>query len=262
MSDYELGKPAHFDVDMYLDCVDQMVSSDEVLAAYKMLEIMPAYYREHVPERAKQLKLDLDAAVVGVSDYQADHTEIIGPDDVTRIADKFETLFCHPRAGLTLDLILNLNSIGIEPHITELGPADYWLPAGLKRHRAEFSYSAATINSDSLKSAKNALKEIKWSDRQDGQTEMFCCFETIEHMVNPEEIKPWGIGADYILLSTPLYTMGGGMKHWRGNRLGHLRTWTPKELREFAEKLWPNYLWQIQIDFSMVLIGARQTHVV
>jgi hypothetical protein len=67
-----------------------------------------------------------------------------------------------------------------------------------------------------------------------------------------------GVDWDVVLLSVPKYTMGGGLPDWDTRRLGHVRTWTPSEFLEFANRHWPNRTWQLYPEFSMVLVGRKK----
>jgi hypothetical protein len=59
-----------------------------------------------------------------------------------------------------------------------------------------------------------------------------------------------------VFLSTPKFTWAGGMNNWQERQLGHLRTWTPKEFLDFAQKSFKNFTWIGDFDnHTLVLKG-------
>jgi hypothetical protein len=67
-----LGRPYYFDVDMYLACVEQMISSDEVERALWMLDNMPGWYRDNPPQQAKKIRDQLLKRLYTTMDYMKD----------------------------------------------------------------------------------------------------------------------------------------------------------------------------------------------
>jgi hypothetical protein len=101
-----------------------------------------------------------------------------------------------------------------------------------------------------------------WSSKPEPkQRKVFICFEMLEHLARPEEIFHHYVKAggdfDTILLSTPMYTYGGGMPNWYECDLGHLRTYTPREFLDYAKKHWPFHKWELQTGPVMCLIGEK-----
>ncbi len=95
----------------------------------------------------------------------------------------------------------------------------------------------------------------------EGQTKILVCFEALEHMWNPHDLeqaaKKIGVEFDQIYLSTPKYTLFGGLPDWKTRRIGHVRTWTPKEFMEFASNAFKGYSWTYFDSHSMVLKGTK-----
>jgi hypothetical protein len=252
------GRPHFFDPDHYLDSVEQVIMADELQFAMTMLDNMPGWYRDNEPTRAKEIRRKLLKNLWLPSQYSNDPYEI--SPSVEKIKTKIETLFCHPRAEMVVNTVREYNEKGISPLIIELGPADYWLPVGLAGAQLKFRYHDINMNRQAKDFAVKTYPEVPWSEVTDGPY-IFCCFEVLEHMLNPEELflnyEKIGIDADVIMLSTPKYTMGGGLDNWDSRELGHVRTWTPDEFIAFAKKYFKGYGWGYAESFSMFLMGKR-----
>ena len=264
-----LGRPLYFDTDHYLDSVEQMISADEILFAKQMIENMPGWYRDNPPKRALEIKAKLAKQLWTITDYINDSSEI--NLDKEKLENSLFTLFCTPRAPITARVIQSLNEQGIKPILVELGPADYWLPVGLKVScHLDFDYFPVTLNKDALNKVQNEYYQIDWishaeliSDevKKSGRPVIYVCFEVIEHMEHPEEIAipvlKYDLDPQIVILSTPLYVLGGGLPDWDTRELGHIRTWTPKEFKTFAENNFKGYVWDYTRDFSQVLLGIK-----
>lgn len=262
-----LGRPIYFDVDHYLDAVEQMITADELTFAKTMLDNLPGYYRDFVPKRAIEIREKLAKALWGIDRYMID------PDEVNSVDPEVETkitkLFCWPRGHITADMVHKFNLEGISPIIVEVGPADYWLPIGLHKHcQLDFEYLPFSLNLKAMETIKARYPDIKWINRPDlvhkvGKPIIFFCCEVIEHMDRPEEIKDYlmryDIKPDIIIISTPLYSFGGGLPNWSERPLGHLRTWTPRELIRWADKLFDSgYMWELLHSHAQTLVGAKR----
>ena len=256
------GKPKHFDPNHYLDSVEQMICADELVTALYMLEHMPGYYRDNIPVRAIEIKKKLYRQLMTVEDYvfdveeRQDNNEIIHK---TPLQDQHTLRHFFPRAPITIEIVEQLNKAGYVANITEVGPANYWLPAALNKLKLEYTYCAHSISA--------VANGISLEDKKDELTNkpaknMFICFETIEHLWNPDDIYHYyakhDFDADVILLSTPKYVLYGGLPNWDRRPLGHVRTYTPTELVEFAKKHWLGYKWTLHDSDMMVLVGMKQ----
>ena len=263
------GRPWYFDPDHYLDSVEQMISADEIKFAKQMLDNMPGWYRDNPPKRALEIRSKLAKRVWSISDYVNDASEInLDKED---LENKLFKLFCTPRAPIIAQTIQDMNAKGVKPILVEFGPADYWLPVGLKVSCSlNFDYHPITINKQALNKIQNEYDQIDWithgeliSDnvKESLRPVIYVCLEVIEHMENPEEISTpilkYDLDPDLIVLSTPLYTMGGGLPDWDTRELGHIRTWTPKEFQYFAEDNFKGYSWEHVKEFSQVLVGIK-----
>lgn len=248
----ETGKAIYFNVDKYLECVEDMVKSDEVERALTMLDNMPAWYRDHYPQKAKKLREKIYQQFYTIYDYvYEDYSDFKSFDDVSDI-DFASKYLWQSRAQAMIVLLKNLNSQGKTPHIVEMGSGNHWLNHALNICNIKYTYYAQTLNR-----GMNICGEPKI----DSDCNIFVCFEVIEHLYNPKEIYHYsvkhGVEFDYIMLSTPKYSFGGGCEDWQNSKLGHLRAYTPKEFSDFAQQLWFGYKWDLIADTVMCLMGEK-----
>jgi hypothetical protein len=233
------GRPRFFDVDVYLSAVEHMINADEVERAFHMLDNMPAYYREHPPKRAAEIRESLNRQLFtpvqykGIYDGAAiDHATMPWP----MRAQKLEEL---------------VRESVIVPHIMELAPGGHWIAEGLRHRGLDFTYESLGLDAGD------------WADASKGDgPAIFCAFEIIEHLANEQEIYQnylkFNRPADVVMISTPLYTYAGGMDEWRERALGHLRTYTPTELHAVVARMFQGFDWHCYLDDTILLKGVRK----
>jgi hypothetical protein len=253
-----MGKPLHFDPDHYLDSVEQMIRADEIVSALWMLDNMPGYYRDNKPQRALDIKKKIYQQLMTVVDYASDGDETKeASEDFSKVPleEYYRQPHCSPRGVITVGLVQSLNLDGYSANIVELGPANYWLPTALKSLNCDFTYEGYSINP----LVKSPIETIK-SDKP--IKNIFVCFEVIEHLFSPDDIYHFycksKMDADYVLMSTPKYTLMGGLPDWDTRTLGHIRTYTPTEFVKFGTTHWHGLSWQIIDSDMMVLVGSKQ----
>jgi hypothetical protein len=131
----------------------------------------------------------------------------------------------------------------------ELAPGALILREGLALTRLDVTYEHLGLD------ARHVIEP------KEGAFKIFCAFEIIEHLANEWEIYQnylkFGREADVIMISTPLFTYGGGMDDWRNRPLGHLRTYTPTELVSVCSKMFQGYQWTMTIDDTIVCVGRK-----
>lgn len=229
-----IGQPLLFDPDLYLTAVEQMIASDEVERALHMLDNMPSFYREHPPKRALELKELLHRVLWTPVQYAG----IYAGADV-------ESEFWPLRAQCVEDIVREHSGA----HIMELAGGSGWLHEGLRKREYKFTYNCLSLDE------KLVTKEFF------GGPAIFCAFELIEHLSNEWEIYQnylkFNKQADYVLLSTPLHTYGGGNPNWRNGPLGHLRCYSVSEFHEIAAKMFTGFEWTAKTDDTIVLIGRK-----
>lgn len=243
------GKPAFFDPDIYLSVVEMLISSDEVERAFRMLGNMPAYYRDFPPARALEIERSLHRQLFTPTQYAMADRDGHGLDKDT-IGQ-----YWPGRAQVLGAKIKELNDQGIKPNLMEIGPGTFWLPYSLRLKKLDFTYEYQSLTHREL----DPLPFDKPPEKSG--VNIFVAFELIEHLSNENEIfqayLKFNKDAKHVLLSTPLYTWGGGMKEWRDNALGHLRTYTPKEFMDKAQEMFVGFDWTCVADDTIILCGGR-----
>lgn len=252
MSDF--GKCVTFNPQTFIDAAKQLVDADEVERALKLLENIPAYYRDHTPKEILELKNQIMRYMITANGYMNDeHDRDVNTEEQAKwVCDN------------TLRGILIKQELERLPyaHVVECGPGEYWLPIGL-----DFDFSYCPVAMDS-KAKEQAMKNEKVFKRLSPANlsevdKVFVALEIIEHLSNPQELL-WecnkhfqGHEPDYIHLSTPLYTYDSRPKDWKTHKLPHLRAYTPREFIMEAQKLWPHYDWQLYVSPVMSLRGVH-----
>jgi hypothetical protein len=256
----EIGKPIYFDVKKHADAIVQMIQADEIQIALQMLEQVPGYYRDHYPPELAEIRAKIYEQTYDQIEYATDDEEASCTREFGEA--QWDNGYMFPRAEVVSKLVRGLNDKDLVPWIFDLGCSHGNLPLGLIREGLRFSYKGSGMNFRIQEKVKAWVGE-RWLDRpRKDQLTVLYNTEVIEHCFNPHDIVhsayKVGVKWDYIVLSVPMYTLGGGLPDWDTRRMGHVRTWTPKEFHAFADKAWPGYTWELTIAPSMVLKGVRK----
>lgn len=242
----DLGRPKFFNVDQYLDVVEAMINADEVERAFWMLDNMPGYYRDHVPERATKIRKSLHRQLFTPVQYQGIYKSV----DLYNEAEAIQ--HWTGKAQVVEGIVRQYNEEGIAPNLMELAPGSMWLPTGLKAKGLKFTYEHKSIDH---------VSDVPFLIPEGKEPSIFVALEFIEHLWHESEIYEnylkFNKEAKHIVLSTPLYTCFGGLDHWEERPLGHLRTYTPKEFLETASRMFIGYKWNVFLETSIVLHGVR-----
>lgn len=263
------GKPFYFDIDTWIQAIEMQICSDEIQTALKMCgELLPGYYRDNPPKEILEIRSRLYQQLYDQFDYSSDHDE--ANFTRTEVTEQCLTAYTYPRADILFQDIKDLNTAGIQPWIFEISPSHGWLPVGFADRGLKFNFFGKNMNQPALKKVKEWLPEGVWQEWPESwekpgptrsQQKILVCFEALEHMMNPHDLTQAAhkVGQDFdrIYLSTPMYTLWGGLPNWRERRIGHVRTWTPAEFLSFAHDAFPGYKWEIFKSPSMVLRGIR-----
>lgn len=234
-----VGRPRAFNLSKYIDVIHMLINCDEVTKALAMIDGMPGWYRDNEPIEITALRKML---------YKKLYTPV---DYVTkfRFGDPADLLpYNYPRAHITYQIIKEYNDKGVYPGLYDVGCGNTWLCEALKMRNLQLDYHGADIvlEDDSSKNIQSP-----W---------IFTCFEMLEHLHEPKEIRHYMEQIDekpeFILLSTPLYCYNGGHIDWTTMDLGHLRTYTPKEFTDYAIDNFPGYSWQHIRHHTQILIGT------
>lgn len=257
-----IGKPFYFDLDTWIQAIEMMICADEIQIALRMCdELLPGYYRDNLPSEILEIRSRLYQQLYDQFDYSSDHDE--ANFDRQAVTDQCLTNYTYPRANILFEDIQKLNAEGKTPWIFEISPSHGWLPVGFADRGLKFNFFGKNMNQPALSKIKDWLPYGIWERRpEDNQEKILVCFEALEHMMNPHDLTQaahkMGFEFDYIYLSTPKYTLWGGLPNWRDRRIGHVRTWTPSEFHKFAVDSFPGYSWQMFDSPSMVLRGSKR----
>ncbi len=253
----EIGKPIYWDLETHIKSIIQMIRADEIQIALEMIENVPGYYRDNMPQELIDIKKKLYQNLYDQIEYATDDEEA----DCTREFGEaqWDNGYMFPRSEIITNLIKSL--FPRSPWIFDLGCSHGNLPLGLIKSNQSFTYYGVGMNHRIQQKVKEWVG-VHWHEKPVGdQPTILYCTEVLEHMMNPHDLVQSaykvGVNFDHILLSVPKYTLGGGLENWDSRRLGHVRTWTPKEFLSFADKSFPGYQWQYFDAFSMVILGKR-----
>jgi hypothetical protein len=272
----ETGKPLYFNLQTHIAAIVGMIQSDELQIALQMCDQVPGFYRDNYPPELSEIKRTLYRQTYDQIEYATDDEEA----ECTREFGEaqWDNGYMYPRAEVVAKLVKELNTQELDPWIFDLGCSHGNLPLGLLKEKLRFTYRGAGMNWRIQEKVKDWLGNY-WQHKPakegesltltgDGfeklpaQPTILYCTEVIEHCFNPHDIvhsaHKVGVAFDHIILSVPKYTLGGGLPDWQTRRLGHVRTWTPKEFIRFADESFPGYTWQLFDAYSMVLQGAKK----
>lgn len=255
-----IGRPLYWILSKHIEAIHGMIRADELQIALKMCDDIPGWYRENYPPELAAIKKTLYQQCYDQFDYASDFDEANwNYDDI--IAQCF-TNYTYPRADILAQDIKQMNAELKAPWIFEISPSHGWLPLGFAHHGLKFHFFGKNLNQKALDKIIKHLPDYIWDPRPlVTDPKILVCYESLEHSWDPNAIVQSaykvGVTWDYIYLSTPNGTLGGGLPDWDTRRLGHVRTWTPTEFIEWANKAWPGYTWEKFLSHSMVLKGSK-----
>jgi hypothetical protein len=127
------------------------IASDEVELALRLLDSPPAYYRDHVPERAKEIRRSLNRQLFTPVQYAGiDYGPELTPEQaLASFSHRFEALdkvvwqYNNPAATRNADgtiLQLDINIEPAFPHVMELAPGAMIARDGMRARGRKFSY--------------------------------------------------------------------------------------------------------------------------
>ena len=245
----ECGKLAFFDLNPYLHVADILTAGDEPMMALKVLDMVPGFYRDHYPLEMQSKKRQIISKLATPGFY------VTNPyDSLVRADSSHLVVEGTLRGSLIFEDVQKYNREGIEPHIVDLGPGEYWLPIGLKKKGCKFSYQPIGLCTEAHNKAKDHIL-LELSKKPDPKSpRIFVSCELIEHLHHEADIRTdcerIGCVPDIIHISTPKYSFDGRPEKFRWQEqgdLGHLRTYTPAEFKSVVVKMWPEYKW-VYID--------------
>lgn len=255
-----LGRPFYFDLKLYIAAVEMMICSDEIERAFWMLDNPPAWWRENYPKELQDIKDTLYKNLYDGYDYGSDPDEAGWTKEGAE--SQFGTAYTYPRAEILEALIRQHPNEAL--WICELSTSHGLLPLGLKKRGHSFNFFGKNLNHPALVKVKEWLGDEIWLEKpKENQKKVFVFTECLEHSYREADLlysyKKLGIDFDYVLLSVPCGTMGGGLQNWHSRRIGHIRTYTKKEFELLAQSYFPNFEWIFYKSVSMCLLGRKVT---
>lgn len=257
---HEIGKPLHWTIERHVEAVEQLIRADEIEMAFKLMEMVPAWYQEpgNFPPQLTRIRETVFQNLYDASTYGCDTDEASMTRDIA--SEQSRNGYMVPRFDVTLERVKELNAAGITPWLYELGCSHGNLVVGLMDAGAKFKYLGRGINWRIVEKVKGWATDV-WQERPEpGQHAMFVCFESLEHMLNEQDLEAGArkVGVDFneILLSVPWGCLGGGIFDY--NRpLGHVRGYSRASFSSLADRFFPGYKWTLFTLHSMVLHGKK-----
>lgn len=243
-----------FDPNLCQQYVEMLVDHDEVERALIVLENVPAYYRDAVPQNLAKLKKDILQAICTSHAYYSDNLD----QKISLEAAKYALQ--NIRGLLIAKEVETYNKQGLTPHIVDMGPGEYFVPIGLKDLKLKFTYNDIGLDQQTRKDALPFIEDVKRLIPTREQPVIFLALEIIEHLHNPKDIvteclRHCGEFPERVHLSTPCYTYDASAKDWRKKSgLPHLRAYTPAEFMRTSQSLFREYAPQY---FDGIIMSIR-----
>lgn len=253
------GRARFFDLKSHIKTVESLIRSDEIIMALKLCDMIPAWYRDHYPVELLNLKKLIYKRTSDVITYATDDDE--ASKERSFGENQWGTSYTHPRDQIITNELKALNEKRIIPWIYDLACSHGGLPLGLLKEQVQFKYFGRAMNWRIQEKVKEWCKDV-WQERPDpGQTTLLWCSETIEHCSLLSDIVhsvyKEDVVFDQIIFTTPLGTLDGGLFEI-DRPLGHVRTFTTKDLIDFASGNFSGYNWTLYKAPSMVIHGKKQ----
>ncbi len=237
-----LGDLENFNVQCFLDAARELVRGDEVILALRLLEGLPAFYRDFPPKEILDLRNQIMTRIATPMFYAR--------EEKTQDTSMKDLLWMKKttRGQLIIKDVKAFNDNNLNPHILDYGPGEFYVPEILFDEGHYFTYNPVTITPQSSAKFFDDKPHFRGDPDIDDPSIFFAC-EIIEHLWQESELKTVMLSycglADVIHVSTPKYTFDGRSK-WSEMRedLGHLRAYTPNEFVNKIALMFPEYLWQ------------------
>lgn len=237
----KLGCLDNFKLQPFLDVAEELLRADETIRALWVLDNLPAYQRDHIPEEVTALKREIQARIATANFYATSTGyELSAPDDSSFHMDK------SLRGLMIINDVKALNEAGHIPHIIDMAPGEMWCPQLLDYKKLKFSYFPLYVNHPSHEHYKSRYEKYLKDKPSSDQPTIFFAGEVLEHLWNTNEIRfcmerDAGL-ADVIHISTPMYTFDTACKDWRSKGdLGHLQAFTPMEFTKLITDMFKEY---------------------
>lgn len=243
----------------FIDAALELIRFDEVERALVVLNQMPGMHRDFLLPEIEDLKRRIKAALITPHAYMTASLD----QDVT-VEGALNNIHNLLRGKALAKEVGLLNAQGINPHIVDVGPGEYWAPIGLEKTGYHFTYHPVAMDEVAARRAKELIARVTTDKPPQGSTKIFVAHEIIEHLPSTQDLvieclRHCGDYPDYIHMSTPRYTYDVQEKNWdRPNGLPHLRTYTPQEFLLESQRLFPGYNWELKNDVIMSIRGFKK----
>lgn len=248
----------------FIDAANILCAADEPLLALKVLDSVPAFYRDHRPIDIQELRAKIYKHLATPIFYMQEKpsprfAESNTVEDVPKLFSEYVTHLL--RGQMILADVQRMNTLGQTPNILDLGPGEYWLPIGMKYLGGRFGYRGIGLCDANENASRPYLTEVP-SDFD--KADIFVACELIEHLHHEQDIRTeferYAPDARIIHISTPLYTYDGRMESldWEAKGgLGHLRTYSPHEFFRVVQGMFPEFRFSQYQSNIMHLRGER-----
>lgn len=247
-----------FNPKLCVDYVEELIRFDEVERALLVLDNVPAEFRDNLPQELRNLKSQIVGALCTTHAYMSSGL------DASVTMEKAEWVLKNMVRGHLIEAeVKRYNKENLKPHVVDIGPGEYFIPLGLERDY-NFTYNPIFTDQMANKAFNSITKTITTEKHSEGQPQIFVALEVIEHLPSPQDLaveclRHCGEWPERIHLSTPKYTYDTKPKDWRKPcGLPHLRTYTPSEFVDSAQKLFPGYHWELYDSQILSLRGQRR----
>lgn len=233
----------------YSELANELVINDEPLLALKLLECLPAEWRDETPKEIVEMRSKIRSKIMMASDYAVYRVE--------KLQDN-EQLQCSMnmgRAQVIENVVKQYNDKDIVPHIHDVGPGDLWLPMGLRLKGHKFGYSCVTVNTALLE-----LSRVEIEMPKENRPIIFVACEIVEHLVDTSELMnhyaKLGTTAKLVVISTPKYCYDR-REDWQedGKMLEHVRTYTPSEFSRWCADNFKEHKFDFFMDRGILAVG-------
>lgn len=231
----------NFKVAPFIEAAEELLRADETLRALNLLDNLPAYYRDHVPQEVKDLKREIQKRIATPNFYATSRGyELSAHDDSIYHMDK------SLRGYMAIKEVTRMNDNGVIPHIIDFAPGEYWLPSILNLKNLKFSYFPVYLNHPSYEHYKSRFEKFLFDRPSEDQPVIYFAGEVIEHLHREDELRfemerNYGL-ADIFHVSTPCYSFDTRCTDWKSKGdLGHLRTYSPREFTGIMSSMFPEY---------------------
>lgn len=252
MSDYIPLEPIN--TKPFIEAAISLIEHDECLRALKLLDNLPAYYRDYPPKEIVQLKKLIRSKVFTVQDYAENQHDAMRSEDWGK-----QCIEGTYRGQILHQIVKAYNDKNVHPHVVDYGPGEWAFPLGLKKLGCQFSYRDIGL-SKFQHQARDYLKD--YYTTKDRGPAVFIATEIIEHLKDVNEIRQEfdriDADVDYIVTSTPTYSFMI-QKKWEKEGIGHLQAFTPAEFQQTITKMFHDqgFNWVYYQDQCMTMIGSR-----